>query len=52
MQMHDGVRKLFKEVVQGNLTSTGAQLIADVTQALKTEGLGDHGKRLAVASCT
>lgn len=43
MQMHDGVRKLFKEVVQGNLTSTGAQLIADVTQALKTEGLGDHG---------
>lgn len=43
LQMHDGVRKLFKEVVRGNLSSTGAELVADVTRALKEEGLGEHG---------
>lgn len=43
MQMHDGVRKLFKKVVIGELSSSGNQLTADVTQALCDEGLQEHG---------
>jgi len=43
MQMHDGVRKLFKKVVAGELNSSGTQLVADVTQALCDEGLQEHG---------
>jgi len=43
IQMHDGVRKLFKKVVKGEINSTGTQLREDVRQALKEEGLGEHG---------
>ena len=43
IQMHDAVRKLYKEVVKGNLSSTGAQLVEDVALSLKEEGLGEHG---------
>jgi superfamily I DNA/RNA helicase len=43
MQMHDGVRKLFKRVVKGELSSTGTQLVEDVRQTLREEGLGEHG---------
>lgn len=43
MQMHDGVRKLFKKVIKGELSSTGEQLAQDVAQALRDEGLGKHG---------
>ena len=43
MQMHECVRKLFKKVVKGELTSTGTHLREDVCQALTEEGLGEHG---------
>jgi len=43
MQMHDAVRKLYKEIVKGNLSSTGTQLVTDVSQALNEGGLGEHG---------
>jgi superfamily I DNA/RNA helicase len=43
IQMHDGVRKLFKKVVKGELNSTGEQLAEQVAQALRDEGLGEHG---------
>lgn len=43
LQMHDVVRNVYKKMVAGEITSSGEQLAADVEEALRDEGLGDHG---------
>jgi hypothetical protein len=43
MQMHEAVRKTFKQVVAGDLTATGFELERRITEELKLEGLADNG---------
>lgn len=43
LQMHDAVRRVFKKMVSGEVTSSGKALAADMEQALEEEGLGNHG---------
>lgn len=43
MQMHEAVRKVFKQVVASEHSSTGAGLETEVAEALKAEGLASNG---------
>lgn len=43
IQMHDAVRKVFKQVVVGSKTTTESDLDINVDEALAAEGLSDHG---------
>lgn len=43
LQMHDVVRNVYKKMVEGEITSSGEQLAAEVEDALRNEGLGEHG---------
>jgi superfamily I DNA/RNA helicase len=43
MQMHEAVRAVFKGVVAGDVTTTGAALEMNVAEALKSEGLASDG---------